>query len=300
LTKRVGLPFGHFFHKLIWSPCRTTSLERKRVESSRIELIPPHLSVFAGRVKGDPIGPDFAFWANFIFEGVRARARLGKQPRIFWVFIYFLFTLVTLSHSGSSCANVYFGHFLKLQKFMTQFLGYFFGLLFWATFLGLLFGGYFWATFLATYFSEENAWMHFVRIDGYILGDFITKSSGHTEQLRICEILWPLPQVRCPVSSEPAGGGCAMSSTGILPLLWMYNYLFKYFCGQCLYTQTMHIKPFNTQQHFYVSLKTLYPVGIWTRVFSFLRQMRCPLRHAARTLQLQLPIICMYWCCSIG
>jgi hypothetical protein len=47
-------------------------------------------------------------------------------------------------------------------------------------------------------------------------------------------------------------------------------------------TQTIHIKSFYTQQHCYVSLKTLFPGGIRTRVFSFLRQIRCPLRHAAR------------------
>jgi hypothetical protein len=35
-------------------------------------------------------------------------------------------------------------------------------------------------------------------------------------------------------------------------------------------------------QHCYVYLKTLYPGGIRTRVFLFLRQIRCPLRHAAR------------------
>jgi hypothetical protein len=46
--------------------------------------------------------------------------------------------------------------------------------------------------------------------------------------------------------------------------------------------QAMHIKSFYTQRHCYVSLKTLYPGGIRTRVFLFLRQMRCPLRHAAR------------------
>jgi hypothetical protein len=46
-------------------------------------------------------------------------------------------------------------------------------------------------------------------------------------------------------------------------------------------TQTMHIKSFCTQQHCYVSLKALYPGGIQTGVFSFLRRMRCPLRHAA-------------------
>jgi hypothetical protein len=61
----------------------------------------------------------------------------------------------------------------------------------------------------------------------------------------------------------------------------------KIFCGRCLYfsffnTQTMHIKSFYTQQQCYVSLKTLYPGGIRTRVFLFLRQIRCPLRHAAR------------------
>jgi hypothetical protein len=47
-------------------------------------------------------------------------------------------------------------------------------------------------------------------------------------------------------------------------------------------TQTTHIKSFYTQQHGYVSLITLYPGGIRTRVFLFLRRMRCPLRHAAR------------------
>jgi hypothetical protein len=45
----------------------------------------------------------------------------------------------------------------------------------------------------------------------------------------------------------------------------------------------MHIKSFYTQQHCYISiLKTLYPDGIRTRVFSFLRWMWCSLRHAAR------------------
>jgi hypothetical protein len=44
-------------------------------------------------------------------------------------------------------------------------------------------------------------------------------------------------------------------------------------------TQPMHIKSFDT--HCYVSVKTLYRGGIRTRVFSFLRRMRCPLRHAA-------------------
>jgi hypothetical protein len=47
-------------------------------------------------------------------------------------------------------------------------------------------------------------------------------------------------------------------------------------------TQTMHIKSFYTQQQCHGFLKTLYPGGIRTRVFSFLRRMRCPLRHAAK------------------
>jgi hypothetical protein len=47
----------------------------------------------------------------------------------------------------------------------------------------------------------------------------------------------------------------------------------------------MHIMSFYTQQHCYVSLKTLYPGGIQTRVFLFVKQMRCPLRHAARAKQ---------------
>jgi hypothetical protein len=50
-------------------------------------------------------------------------------------------------------------------------------------------------------------------------------------------------------------------------------------------TQTMHIKSFYTQQHCYVSQKTLHPGGIRTRVFLFLSRMRCPLRHAARAEQ---------------
>jgi hypothetical protein len=40
----------------------------------------------------------------------------------------------------------------------------------------------------------------------------------------------------------------------------------------------MHILSFYTQQHCYA----LYPGGIRTRVFLFLRQMRCPLCHATR------------------
>jgi hypothetical protein len=47
-------------------------------------------------------------------------------------------------------------------------------------------------------------------------------------------------------------------------------------------TQTMHIKPFYTQQPCYVLPKTLYPGRIRTWVFSFLRQKQCPLCHAAR------------------
>jgi hypothetical protein len=46
-----------------------------------------------------------------------------------------------------------------------------------------------------------------------------------------------------------------------------------------LNTQTMHIKSFYTQQHCYVSLKTLYPGGIGSWDLSFLRRMRCPLRQ---------------------
>jgi hypothetical protein len=47
-------------------------------------------------------------------------------------------------------------------------------------------------------------------------------------------------------------------------------------------TQTMHIKSFYTQHHCYVFLITLYPVVVRTRVFLFLRRVRCPLCHAAR------------------
>jgi hypothetical protein len=38
-------------------------------------------------------------------------------------------------------------------------------------------------------------------------------------------------------------------------------------------TQAMHIESFYTQQHCYVSIKTLYPGGIRTRDFSFLTRM---------------------------
>jgi hypothetical protein len=41
-------------------------------------------------------------------------------------------------------------------------------------------------------------------------------------------------------------------------------------------------KSFYTQQHCYVSLKTLDHGRIRTRVFLFLRRMRCPRRHTAR------------------
>jgi hypothetical protein len=64
------------------------------------------------------------------------------------------------------------------------------------------------------------------------------------------------------------------------------NYFLKYFFVANAFisfnTQTMHIKSFFTQQHCYVSLKTLYPGGIPTWVFSFLRRMRCPMHYATR------------------
>jgi hypothetical protein len=60
-------------------------------------------------------------------------------------------------------------------------------------------------------------------------------------------------------------------------------------------TQTMQIKSFYTQQHCYVSLKTLYPGGIRTRVFLFLRRMRCPLRHAARAKKIIRTVIVKFW-----
>jgi hypothetical protein len=56
-------------------------------------------------------------------------------------------------------------------------------------------------------------------------------------------------------------------------------------------TQTMHIILFFTQQHCYVSLKTLYPGRIRTWVFSFVRRMRCPLRYAARGYS---NLLCMF------
>jgi hypothetical protein len=56
-------------------------------------------------------------------------------------------------------------------------------------------------------------------------------------------------------------------------------------------TQTMHFKSSYTQQHCYVFLKTLYPGGIRTRVFLFLRRMRCPLRHAARVVLITLNVL---------
>jgi hypothetical protein len=45
-----------------------------------------------------------------------------------------------------------------------------------------------------------------------------------------------------------------------------------------------------------VSLKTLYPGGIWTWVFLFLRRMRYPLRHAARVNQ----VLFANWTIVIG
>jgi hypothetical protein len=60
----------------------------------------------------------------------------------------------------------------------------------------------------------------------------------------------------------------------------------KYFCGQCLYFSFQltnnAFKSIYTEQYCYFSYKPIYPGGIQTRVFSFLRCMRCPLRHAAR------------------
>jgi hypothetical protein len=53
--------------------------------------------------------------------------------------------------------------------------------------------------------------------------------------------------------------------------------------------QTMHVKSLYTKQH--VFLKILYPGGIQTQVFSFLRLMQCPLRHAAMALVL---FVCLF------
>jgi hypothetical protein len=49
-------------------------------------------------------------------------------------------------------------------------------------------------------------------------------------------------------------------------------------------TYAMHFKSSYTQQQCNVSPNTLYPGGIRTRVFLFLRRMRRPLRHAARAM----------------
>jgi hypothetical protein len=53
----------------------------------------------------------------------------------------------------------------------------------------------------------------------------------------------------------------------------------------------------HTQQHYYVSLKTLYPGGIWTRVFLIMRRMRCPVGHAAsaKVIREDLPFFVYYW-----
>jgi ethanolamine utilization cobalamin adenosyltransferase len=50
--------------------------------------------------------------------------------------------------------------------------------------------------------------------------------------------------------------------------------------------QTVHIKSvmyIHNSTAIFPS-KTLYPCGIRTRVFLFLRRMRCPLRHAAKAI----------------
>jgi hypothetical protein len=75
---------------------------------------------------------------------------------------------------------------------------------------------------------------------------------------------------------------CTHTNSYLIPPGWPKSAHFSHFN-----TQTIHIKSFYTQQHGYVSLKTLYHGGIRTRAFSFLRQMRCPLRHAARAPILQ-------------
>jgi hypothetical protein len=59
-------------------------------------------------------------------------------------------------------------------------------------------------------------------------------------------------------------------------------------CGRCphfsfsTYKKCMLSHFIHNSTARYVSIKTLYPGGIRTRVFLFLRQMQCPLRPAAR------------------
>jgi hypothetical protein len=60
-------------------------------------------------------------------------------------------------------------------------------------------------------------------------------------------------------------------------------------------TLTTNIKSFYSQQRCYVSLITLHPGGIRTRVFSFLRQMRCPLCYAAAPGQSKQTIYLTHW-----
>jgi hypothetical protein len=52
--------------------------------------------------------------------------------------------------------------------------------------------------------------------------------------------------------------------------LWPLPFISPFNTQQCILS-------FYTQHHCYVFLKTLYPGGIWTRDFLFLRRMRCPL-----------------------
>jgi hypothetical protein len=49
-------------------------------------------------------------------------------------------------------------------------------------------------------------------------------------------------------------------------------------------TNKLHIKSPYTQQHCYVSIKTLHPG--WMQAFLFLRRMQCPLRHAGRATEI--------------
>jgi hypothetical protein len=131
---------------------------------------------------------------------------------------------------------------------------------------------------------------------GYILGDFVTSSSGHPvtvsvvnkirEQTFFCFRGPPISaksgiqeatDVLSFRDSKRSGMRCGagirqnfFSKFWPMPLFLLFN------------TQTMHRKSFHTQQHCYVPLKNFYPGGIRTRVFLFLRRMRCPLRHADR------------------
>jgi hypothetical protein len=86
----------------------------------------------------------------------------------------------------------------------------------------------------------------------------------------------------CPQTNRISQGANSINAITVHGHIFKYIYYMAIDFISHFNTQTMHVKSLYAQQHCYVSQKKLIPCRIRTRVFLFLRRLRCSLRHAAR------------------